>query len=233
MPVTKIVGCASMARREAVAPTPTALTSSNRTGPSISGVPQSRTWSMTVHQATLNALALRDAAASAAPKCSNAHCRARSVRQVRGAIASRVSIQVLVSHYACEQHQMRFHQHTTTARPPMGKSGTQVGRRSLARATALQPSNQIRGGLHSTSSSPVTSTVVTTPNPSSPTTQHPTTQWSPSSSRAPSPRDRFVVTTELCRARSSAHPVSAASPDPRTCPRFSAKSLWPGKGSSG
>ena len=128
------------------------------------------TWSITVHQATPSCAAIRETAASRPPTCSNAHCRARSVRHARGAIAGCRSVQVLTSHSGCGQHQTRFHQHSTTGRPPSGRSRTQVGRRSLARATAPQRGQPTRSAVVSTSnsSSPPTSAVATTTNPSNP-----------------------------------------------------------------
>jgi hypothetical protein len=128
------------------------------------------TWSITVHQATPSCSATRETAASRPPTCSNAHRRARSVRHARDAIASCRSVQVLTSHSGCGQHQTRFHQHNTTGRPQIGRSRTQVGRRSFALATAPQPGQPTRSAVVSTSSSssPPTSAVMTMTNPSNP-----------------------------------------------------------------
>ena len=186
------------------------------------------TWSITVHQATPSCAAIRETAASRSPTCSNAHCRARSVRHARGAIAGCRSVQVLTSHSGCGQHQTRFHQHSTTGRPPSGRSRTHVGRRSLARATAPQPGQPTRSAVVSTSnsSSPPTSAVATTTNPSNPS--------SAASSRAvASPiawgpfhgREHLVVITDREGprpfTRSTSAGVSARRHQP--APRFSAK----------
>jgi hypothetical protein len=59
------------------------------------------TWRITVHHATPSVAAVWDTAASAAPTCSNAHARARSVNPERGAIAACCSVQVRISHREC------------------------------------------------------------------------------------------------------------------------------------
>ena len=119
----------------------------SRAGSSTTGVPRSMTWRITVHHATPSAAAVRDTAASAAPTCSNAHARARSVSVARGAIASCRSVQVRCSHSGCGQHQIRLTQQITTGRPPIGRSRTQVGRRSFARATAPHAGQPTRSAV--------------------------------------------------------------------------------------
>ena len=181
MPVANDVAWVLVARRYAVSSRPTADTGPapapgpaaglSRAGASIDGVPRSRTWSITVHHATPSLAATAATAASCSPTCSKAHCRARSVSTARGAIASCCSVHVLVSHAACGQHHTRFHQHSTTARPPIGRSRTHVGRRSFARPTAPQRGQPTSSAVVSTSSSssPPTSAAVRSRNPASPT----------------------------------------------------------------
>ena len=128
------------------------------------------TWRITVHHATPSTAAVRDTAASCRPTCSKAHARARSVSVARGAIASWRSVQVRCSHAGCGQHQTRFTQHSTTGRPATGRSRTQLGRRSFARATAPQLGQPTRSAVvwTSNSSSPPASAAASSSNPSSP-----------------------------------------------------------------
>jgi hypothetical protein len=128
------------------------------------------TWRITVHHATPSPAAVRDTAASADPTCSNAQLRARSVKLARGAIAGCCSVQVRCSHSGCGQAQIRLTQQITTGRPPMGRSRTQVGRRSFARATAPHSGQPTRSALvcTSTSNSPPASAAARISKPANP-----------------------------------------------------------------
>jgi hypothetical protein len=95
---------------------------------------------------------------------------ARAVSSARGAIASCCSVQVLTSHSGCLQVQTRLTQHSTTGRPAIGRSATQLGRRSFAVATAPHPGHGTRSAVVSiiSSSSPPASAAARTSNPSNP-----------------------------------------------------------------
>jgi hypothetical protein len=135
---------------------------------------------MIVAQPTPNARAIHATAASREPICSNAHCRARSVKQARGAIAGWVSVQVRLGHNACTHCQIRLCQHNTTGRSATGRSRTHTGRRSFARATAPHSGQPTRSAVISisNSNSPPTSAAASNrnpPNPNSAATTEPVT----------------------------------------------------------
>ena len=75
---------------------------------------------------------------------------ARSVRHARGAIALCCSVQVRAGHAHVAAQDGWTQPLSTTGRQPTGRSLTQLGRRSLARATAPRTpaTRQIRSGLH-------------------------------------------------------------------------------------
>ena len=169
IPVANPIERVAVARRKAVSSTPTRASTGprpapSRVGSSISGVPRSITWSITVHQADPElgghgrdrGVLLADLLER--PPAGPARS-ARPAARLPGAARS----SVFTSHRGCGQHQTRFHQHSTTGRPPMGRSRTQLGAGPSAAPPPRTPgTDQVAMVSISNSSSPPTSTVVST-----------------------------------------------------------------------
>ena len=87
-------------------------------------------------------------------------------------IASGCSENVTFGHWRCQQRHTRFDQHST-GRPPAGRSRTRRSRRSWSTATAEHEGHPMRSSVVATCtcSSPLSSTVPTTPEPRQP--EHP------------------------------------------------------------
>jgi hypothetical protein len=108
-------------------------------GSSTSGVPWSATARMMVAQPTPRSRATAATAWASLPTRRHASARARSVSTARGRIAATRTVQVRTSQAGSPQRQIRLRQHSTTGRPPIGRSRTRTVRRPWSSARIPQP----------------------------------------------------------------------------------------------
>ena len=104
------------------------------------------------------------------PTRRHASARARSVSTARGRMAAACSVQVRTPQAGSRQRQRRLRHHSTTGRPPIGRSRTRTVRRPCGVARAPQPAQ------------PITVAVVWTASCHSPPTSSAETSWKPSRS---------------------------------------------------
>jgi hypothetical protein len=153
-----------------VSSSPSAATPSSRVGSSTSGRPCSATARMMVAQPTPRSRATAATAWASLPTRRHASARARSVSTARGRIATVCSVQVRTPQAGSRQRHRRLRQHSTTGRPPIGRSRTLTVRRPCGVAGTPQPVQ------------PITVAVVWTTSCHSPPSSSAETSWKPSRS---------------------------------------------------
>jgi hypothetical protein len=162
------VGARRVALRKLVSSRPSAATPSSRVGSSTSGVPWSATARMMVAQPTPRSRATAATAWASLPTRRHASARARWVSTARGAIPVIRSVQVRTWQARSRQRQRRLRHHSTTGRPPIGRSRTRTRRRPCGVARTPQPAQPTIVAVVWTTSchSPPTSSAATTCKPS-------------------------------------------------------------------
>jgi hypothetical protein len=168
--VTHRVGATRVALRKLVSSSPSAATPCRRAGSSTSGVPWSATARITVAQPTPRSRATAATAWASLPTRRHAWARARWVSIARGAIPVTRSVQVRTPQAGSRQRQIRLRQHSTTGRPPIGRSRTRTVRRPWAWARTPQPTQPTTVAVVWTTSrhSPLAAEAARTSKPSRP-----------------------------------------------------------------